>query len=566
MVPSETLVRAGDGTDRKLQLVVVEGELVSVHDLPETGMLLVGRGADVDVSIADPGASARHARLHVDQGAISIEDLGSRNGTQVRGQAVPAHEKVALAAGEAALLGLAVLLVQRRNPQLLRRRSLPHGYFELRLTEECELAQDTNACARFSVARVDVDRSLPNDVVMESAAELLRSSDVLGTYGPSAFEILLPRTTPEAAEQVLRPFLDRLRQLKGNPRYFLAHFPADGQNAHNLIERACAGLHPRATNGSEAAVIVIDDRMRAVFRMAEKAASGIINVLIVGETGVGKEVVAETIHRSSKRVTRPFLCLNCAALAENLLESELFGHERGAFTDARTAKPGLLESASGGTVFLDEIGEMSPGLQSKLLRVIETKQVTRVGGLKPIPIDVRFVAATNRDLIQEIREKRFRSDLYYRINGLTLEVPPLRERRAEILPLCESFLAELARQSGQTRPPRLSDEAAAWLESHAWPGNIREVRNVMERAFLLAGGSDIEIEDLPLESLDAMANVASPPAAETSVAPDERARIVESLVAEGGNQTRAARRLGISRGTLMARLEAFEIPRPQKRR
>jgi hypothetical protein len=407
----------------------VEGDLVSVHDLPETGTLLVGRGGDVDVSIGDPGASAVHARLHVDQGAISIEDLGSRNGTQVRGQAIPANEKVTLAAGEAALLSQAVLLVQRRNPQLLRRRSLPHGYFELRLAEECELARGTDGGVTFSVARVDVDRSLPGDAVMESAAELLRSSDVLGTYGPSAFEILLPRTTPEAAEHALAPFLDGLRRHGGNPRWFLAHFPADGQNAHNLIERACAGLNPRATNGSASEVVVIDDRMRAVFRLAEKAASGMINVLIVGETGVGKEVVADTIHRASPRAKQPFLCLNCAALAETLLESELFGHERGAFTDARCAKPGLLESASGGTVFLDELGEMSPRLQSKLLRVIETKQVTRVGGLKPIPIDVRFVAATNRDLIQEIRENRFRSDLYYRINGLMIEVPPLRERR-----------------------------------------------------------------------------------------------------------------------------------------
>src|SRR4030095_9789632 len=155
-------------------------------------------------------------------------------------------------------------------------------------------------------------------------------------------------------------------------------------------------------------------------------------ILITGETGVGKEVLAHTIHRASRRADGPFLCLNCAAFTENLLESELFGHERGAFTDAKAAKPGLLETASGGTVVLDEIGEMSAALQAMLLRVIETKQVLRVGGLRPIPIDVRFVSATHRDLVQEIRDKRFRSDLYYRINGLRLEIPPLSERRYAI--------------------------------------------------------------------------------------------------------------------------------------
>ena len=240
-------------------------------------------------------------------------------------------------------------------------------------------------------------------------------------------------------------------RLGAEPRAAFAHFPADGRTAHALIEKACAGLRPAPASAAPPGVIVLDPRMREVYRLAEKAASRDINVLILGETGVGKEILAETIHRASKRADKPFLCLNCGGLSESLRESELFGYERGAFTDAKVAKPGLLEMADGGTVFLDEIGEMSASIQAMLLRAIETKQVMRIGGVRPKAIDVRFIAATNRDLVQEIREKRFRSDLYYRFNGISLEIPPLRERRLEIRPLAEAFLAELA--GGAARRP-----------------------------------------------------------------------------------------------------------------
>jgi transcriptional regulator with PAS, ATPase and Fis domain len=317
--------------------------------------------------------------------------------------------------------------------------------------------------------------------------------------------------------------------------------------------------------------------MREVYRLAEKAAGRDINVLILGETGVGKEILADTIHRASRRAEQPFLCLNCGALSESLRESELFGYERGAFTDAKTAKPGLLEMAAGGTVFLDEIGEMAPTMQAMLLRAIETKQVMRIGGLQPKSIDVRFIAATHRDLVQEIREKRFRSDLYYRLNGISLEIPPLRERRSEIRPLGDAFLAQFGAPPGGARPPRLTDEAAALLEGYAWDGNIRELRNVMERALLLSDGGDVEPEHLPLETIRglaepepvALADLPDEAASDKLWTPEERAeraRVLDALRTEGGNQTRAARRLGISRNTLLARLETFGLPRPQKRR
>ena len=223
-------------------------------------------------------------------------------------------------------------------------------------------------------------------------------------------------------------------------------------------------------------------------------------MLIVGETGVGKEVLAEIIHGLSPRAGKPFVRINCATLSPTLFEAELFGHERGAFTDAREAKPGLLETAEGGTVMLDEIGELPLPLQAKLLRVIETREVMRVGAVKARTIDVRFLAATNRVLEDEVARGAFRQDLYYRLNGISLLIPPLRARVDEIEPLAQAFVENAAKMSD--RPPlKLSPAAMKLLLSYAWPGNIRELRNTIERALLLSTGDSITPEDLPLEKM-----------------------------------------------------------------
>jgi DNA-binding NtrC family response regulator len=571
-----TIAHEGDGSGDDLQLVVVEADSVTAHDLPALGTVVIGRGTEVDVPVADPGASAQHARIHVQGGAVAIEDLDSRNGTQVRGQRIASGERVALSLGEAAMVAGAVLLVQRKNKRLNQRRSLPHGYFELRLAEECLRAQHGEGSTAFSLARLDLDGELTAEAFAEIAGEHLRPTDILGTYAPDAYEILLLGT---ASERPLDTLLQKVRQRGAEPRVSFAHFPGDGRTAHSLIEKACAGLRPPPSLATRPGVIVRDERMRDVYRLAERAAARDINVLILGETGVGKEILAETIHRASKRADKPFLCLNCGAVNENLRESELFGYERGAFTDAKASKPGLLEAASGGTVFLDEIGEMSSSVQAMLLRAIETKQVTRVGGVQPRPIDVRFIAATHRDLVQEIKEKRFRSDLYYRLNGIALDIPPLRERRSEIRPLAEAFLVQLAPASGVSIVPRISEAAVSLLESHRWDGNIRELRNIMDRALLLSDGGDIEPEHLPIETIKpavdrdgiddvSMDDIQDDPALMSRWTPEERAeraRVIEALRLEGGNQTRAARRLGISRSTMVQRLEAFKIRRPNKR-
>jgi transcriptional regulator with GAF, ATPase, and Fis domain len=321
--------------------------------------------------------------------------------------------------------------------------------------------------------------------------------------------------------------------------------------------------------------VLHDPVMLRLDELARCVAVGNISVLLIGETGSGKEILAETLHSYSTRADKPFLRLNCASLSETLLESELFGYERGAFTGATQGKPGLLEVADGGTVLLDEIGDMPQSLQAKLLRVLEDRKVTRVGGLRAKPIDVRFLSATNRDLEADIRRGSFRADLYYRINGVHLRIPPLRERRTEIESLASFFVANVARQFGRSVAPSISREALDRLQHHGWPGNVRELRNVIERAALLCGGDDISVEHLQLESdemaprsttLPVPSGFESHPSIDARLMEDdlERFRIVDTLNRCGGNQTQAAKLLGMARNTLLARLTKYGLPRPKK--
>ncbi len=313
-----------------------------------------------------------------------------------------------------------------------------------------------------------------------------------------------------------------------------------------------------------AAIPVTDPTPAGVPSVVPRLATGTVSVLITGETGVGKEVLARTLHELSGR-TGQFVAINCAALNESLLESELFGHERGAFTGAAAVKPGLFEVAAGGTVFLDEIGELPPGLQAKLLRVLETRTVYRVGGVKPVSMDVRFVSATHRDLAREVAHGAFRRDLYYRVNGIILTVVPLRARRDAIPALARELLAK-AIASGTT-PPRLSPAALDALVRHDWPGNVRELRTVMERAAVVCDGEEVRASHILFD--ETVAAVETPPAAPDSAGggdEQERGRIMAALAACAGNQTYAARMLGISRTTLQNKLVLHRIPRPRKPR
>jgi two-component system response regulator AtoC len=353
----------------------------------------------------------------------------------------------------------------------------------------------------------------------------------------------------------------------------------------------------RAVPDSGVPPVLVDPEMKNAYELLSRAAQSDVTVLILGETGVGKERMAETVHRRSRRSARPYLQLNCAALPETLLESELFGHEKGAFTGAHMAKVGLLESTEGGTVFLDEIGELALGTQAKLLRVLEERTLLRVGGTKPRHISVRFVTATHRDLLREAREGRFRNDLYYRISGLVVRIPPLRQRLIEIEPLARHFLERFCKTLEQPQP-FLTTEALAKLREYDWPGNVRELKNIIERAALMAASEPIGPEHILLDAEassephdsepDALTMVtsrhellspssarqrepvsSSPPTAvsrEQKAPEDEqRTALILALDACAGNQTRAAKMLGITRRQLIGRIEFWNLPRPKKR-
>jgi Nif-specific regulatory protein len=286
-------------------------------------------------------------------------------------------------------------------------------------------------------------------------------------------------------------------------------------------------------------------------------------VLILGESGTGKEVVARAIHYTSQRHAHPFIPVNCAAIAETLLESELFGHEKGAFTDAHSTRPGKFELVGGGTLFLDEIGDMSASGQAKLLRVLEEKTVVRVGGSQPIPADSRMVAATNRNLAETVRAGKFRQDLYYRLTVVMLELPPLRQRPEDVEPLAEFFLEQFARDAG--RRLELSDTARKRLRAHDWPGNVRELRNLMERVAFLCPGKIIEADDLVFTLKPGLQEMASPfeslPLAE-AIRAFECQHISQAIARAGNNMSEAARLLGLHRTNLYRKMKMLGLEPP----
>ncbi len=361
------------------------------------------------------------------------------------------------------------------------------------------------------------------------------------------------------------------------------------------------------------APVVRDPTMARLYGLLDIIAPSPLSILILGETGVGKEVFAEEAHRRSLRARGPFLKLNCAAIPESLLEGELFGYERGAFTGAAQAKAGLFEAGEGGTVFLDEIGEVPASTQAKLLRVLESGEVLRLGSVKPRVVDVRFVSATNRDLRALMADGRFRLDLYFRLNGASLTLPPLRKRVLDIAPLVETFVARLS-QRLKTPRPRITEQAMKALEAYDWPGNVRELKNVVERAVVMARLGDVKPEHLMLTDMgDGLpaappavpgsggyeavvepptsihpprahpSSATLPPAADSPLAVGmagdasrsalkakldemDRQAIVDALEATAGNQSAAAKLLGITRRMLVYRIELYGIARPRKNR
>lgn len=315
----------------------------------------------------------------------------------------------------------------------------------------------------------------------------------------------------------------------------------------------------RLQQGKDHEFIVGDNKqMQDIMHLLERLAPTKASVLIQGESGTGKEVVAQAIHRLSPRSKKGFLPINCAAIPDNLVETELFGFEEGAFTDARRPKPGLIEMADGGTLFLDEISTLKLGLQAKLLRMLETETVRRVGGVKDIPVDLRIIAATNRELRQAIQEGEFREDLFYRLSVVVIDIPPLRERVEDIDKFAAAFIADLNRARA-TSVQGISEDALRLLRRYEWPGNVRELRNVIERAMILCSGDLINVGDLPAEivskepamafegSVVPMPKVSEGVDMEGMVASIRKRMMLEALAQANGNKSQAARLLGLSR-------------------
>ncbi len=552
------------GDERRPRLVIVGGRsgLVTV-DLPARGEVVIGREPGCAVCVDEPSLSRRHARLELGA-ALRVTDLGSRHGTIVRGARIAPDAAVEVAVDEALVLGALTVLIQRPAPDA-GRPIWGRAYLDLRLADACADHRRTGG----AVALVRV-RAPDRPGVGEQLAAAIDDGAVIARAAPDAWDVLVVGGDRERIAAQRR----RLEAAVTGAVAVSAAAPDDGADGPTLtaavadrIERAAP---PTPTPGPSPI-----GPMAEVVALVERIAVGDISVLIVGETGVGKEVVAEHLHRCSRRADRPLLRLHCAALPEPLLESELFGHEKGAFTGATTSKPGLLEHSDGGTVLLDEIGELSPAIQVKLLRVLEQRELLRVGGLRPRRVDVRFVAATHRDLEAAVAAGTFREDLYFRIAGVTVRVPPLRERPAELAGLIARFVDGAARALGRPTP-RVADDAMAWLRAHRWPGNVRELRNVVERATLLCDAV-IEPRHLPVDRPGQTIAPTTPPT--TPPAPTgggldhvrarhdelERQAIADALARTGGDQGQAAALLGVSRRTLTNKLNRHGFDRPRKR-
>jgi DNA-binding NtrC family response regulator len=547
--------------------------------LGEGGELLFGRDPDCHVALDDARVSRRHATLHLREGRLELVDLGSSNGTLIDGERAAPKAVLAIAPSSVVRIGSAAILLEEapatpRPEQWVFERAT----FDARGATILAEARTKKA----SVGLLDIvwrgspDKSVStlNDGSSSSGIDqiLVRIAGergLIATWETGRFYVLVPEITRERLDEsaaLVQRVCDE------------SHLEAEVRTALGEGARSVDVLMGQCTRPGGRDLVPptnFQGALRSLDALLARIDASDSPILVVGETGVGKDVLARTLHARSRRAARPYIALNCAAFTEALFESELFGHERGAFTGANQAKTGLLEAAAGGTVFLDEIGEMPMGLQAKMLRVVENREVLRVGALQPKPIDVRFIFATNRDLQHEIEAKTFRADLFFRIGGITLAIPPLRERVDDIAPLAAHFIEQTSKRLGRAAP-RLPPETVRFLEGHTWPGNVRELKNVIELAVLAPEGDAIHPANLhigryiPVEAGAKSTKPAqAPPPSVRAMPPSgdltERERILEALEKCVWNQSEAAKLLGMGRRTLINRLEQYNIPRPRKR-
>jgi len=548
-------------------LVLYHRDGAMVAQLDKGRSLVVGRAAPADVVIPDPGLSRQHARFTWGNDAIWVEDLGSTNGTKKNGSPVT---RAQVAVGDEIAIGPVMVSVHIMSSGDDELRGFDgHDRFVAGLAEEIVRAR--TFARPLAVMMV---RSATTDRHMSRWASRLRARvrpvDRVGIYGPAAVLVSIPEATP----QMIAGLMSELSG--GDPPLTCraVSFPADGGSVEELI--AALQVAKRSDRKSPAtpddaqAVVIKNPVMKEVMTTVQRLAQSTIAVLINGESGTGKEVIARAIHDGGPRKQHPLRTINCAAIPGTLIESVLFGHEQGAYTGADKSARGIFEQADGGTVLLDEIGELAASAQAALLRVLETKKVTRVGGDKEIAVDVRVIAATHRDLEAMVEAGRFRLDLLYRLNTMTLRIPPLRERVDEIRPLAERFLKDAGRQAGRPDVRTIEPQAMAALEAYSWPGNVRELRNAIERAVVLAEGAAITLADLTDRIRGSGRAVVAEPAdpdAAGEVPTDykdhvrrfEARLILSALHKHNGNQTEAARALGLPLRTLVHKIQTYGI-------
>ncbi len=546
-----------------------------VH-VPDGSEITFGRSRKSTIHIDVDGVSRNHCVLRRRGSRYWIEDLKSRNGTRVNGELV--EEPTALQNGDEISVGPYVALLSVSRTSVSKRRLGGTSLLDERLRAECDRGQRYSRSFALLMLAISGDATSV-DEALERVSGQLRPMDTLCEYAPDVFALVIPEASHAAAtslaHRLTKTALTSFSSKPGLVQIGMATFPQNGTNSDKLLAEARSALRAAKAGTSPIAdppeelrtdtVVVVDPQMLRVFELIKKVAPSEISVLILGETGAGKEIIASSIHKQSKRSDKPYVRLNCASIPESLLESELFGHEKGAFTGALAQKKGYFEAANTGTIFLDEIGEVSANVQAKLLRVLENQCIIRVGGTNEINVDVRVLYATNRDLESEIREGRFREDLYYRISAFSLLVPALRDRPQDIIPLCEHFLRLSAKQNKQS-PPVLSDDTKQRLESYDWPGNVRQLRNAMERAVVLATEGTVEISDLP-DRVQVASNsptliVDSGSGLRDQLAIVEKTSIVNALESTNGNQTKAAKQIGMSRRSFIYKMEKYGLKDP----
>ena len=572
---------SGSRSEAIAYLLCIEGERAVTAPLPVSGELMIGRGLDCGVQLRDELASRCHARLTVVPEGIRLEDCDSRHGTLLNGQPLTGMRLVA--SGDVIRIGDALLIVHRAVRGSPRRAMLDAPAW-LRRAEE-ELERSLGYRRELSVVIVRAQRRLVRSRV--AVLDRLRLIDAAALFSAQELAVLLPEHGLDEAVEVARSLTEQL----GDVTAGVATSPADGVDADTLLscarmatmsarvgEVACAADAVHVIQLDHREAIVADPAMVGIYELIRRLARSSLPILILGETGVGKELAAAAAHRFSARASGPFVSINCASIPEPLAESELFGYERGAFTGALSAKPGQLEIAHHGTVFLDEIGELPLAVQAKLLRVLETREIQRIGDLKPRPVDLRIVAATNRPIAAEIAAGRFREDLYFRLAAAQIVIPPLRDRPRDLAVLVQNLFAAACARLGR-RPLSLTIAATQALFLYPWPGNVRELKNTLDYAAAAAPDSVVEVDVWHLPPAIARGgrptqppSVASEPPArsagshgqgfrpiEDEVRELERERIVAALAATGGVQNKAAELIAMPLRTLVTKLKRYAI-------